>query len=611
MRRDITFLASDRCEGRGVATKGINLAADYVVDQFRQAGLKPGGTDGSYFQPFTMPGATLGSPNTLRFRGPGGEVLDSRLDEQFQPLGLAYSGKVSARILFAGYGISTGGDPRYDDFDGVDAEGKVVIILRGRPHAGSGKSIDRNAGSLTAKIANAEKHGAIAVLFVNDRDTARDGDDLLNFGYTATSVSPAKLPLAHVRRALVDDLLKASLKKGLKELEDEIDKTLHPASAPLPDWRADLEVSVHHGNIPVKNVLGVLEGTGPLANETVVIGAHYDHLGYGGPGSLANLMKPAIHHGADDNASGTTALMELARRFAAQQSRSGRRLVFIAFSGEESGLLGSQYYCKHPIFPLESTVAMVNMDMVGRLRQDRQGPMAALVAVLTPVPEGELPLIVPLAAAAKGNANNYLTFKDRLIVYGTGTSAGFDRLIESVNDHFGFKLRKVPGGTGPSDHASFYEKKVPVFFFFTDDHEDYHKPTDTADKINVAGMNRVADMVQELVTQLEETSERPRYVKVKGESGDFGRYQGMPRLGFRPGNYGETDGGVLVGGLIEGGAAARAGLKEGDRIIAIAGKPVTNMMTYMNLMAAQKKGKPLEVTVSRGGNKLTIVTTPD
>jgi hypothetical protein len=285
--------------------------------------------------------------------------------------------------------------------------------------------------------------------------------------------------------------------------------------------------------------------------------------------------------------------------------------VFIAFSGEESGLLGSQYYCKHPVFPLESTVAMVNMDMVGRLRQDRQGPMAALVALLAPTPEGELPLIVPLAASAKGNANAYLTLRDRLIVYGTGTSPSFDRLIESVNDQFGFKLRKVPGGTGPSDHASFYEKKVPVFFFFTDDHDDYHKPTDTADKINVAGMNRVADMVQELVTRLEGTSERPRYVKVKGDSGDFGRYQGMPRLGFRPGNYGETDGGVLVGGLIEGGAAARAGLKEGDRIIAIAGKPVTNMMTYMNLMAAQKKGKPLEITVSRDGNKLTMAATPD
>jgi hypothetical protein len=624
MRKDITFLASDQCEGRGVATHGINLAADYIANEFKKAGLQPGGPDHSYFQPFTMGGGVLESPNTLSFRGPrgegklsdasasqGGQPIRLRLGDDFEPLGFAHSGKVSAPLVFAGYGITT---ESYDDYQNLDVAGRIVMVLRGIPQNDESvrSSYDRTRWpSFTAKIQNAKEHGALAVLFVNNHKMAQDGDAPLRFSYMATAGSPANMPSLHLRRAVVDDVLKASLGSDLDALEKSIADHARPASAALAGWTADLQVSVNRSGLSVKNVVGVLEGAGPLSKETVVIGAHYDHLGYGGPGSLAGLAKPAIHHGADDNGSGTTTLMELARRFGGIPNRQGRRLVFIAFSGEESGLLGSEHYCKHPLYSLAETVAMVNMDMVGRLRKDKKGPWSALLAMLTPEMDGAPPVILSAAALSKGTPTALLTSRDKMTVYGTGTSPGFARLLDDLNERYGFRLQKGSAIFGDSDHASFYAKKIPVFFFFTDDHEDYHRPSDTSDKINVSGMHRIADLVQDLVTNLATAPDRPQFVKVSSQRSDPGRFSGMPRLGFRPGNYGEEDGGVLVGGVLDGGAAAKGGIKEGDRIVSIGGKTVKNMTAYMSVMSAQKKGKPLEISLQRGGQTLTVTVTPD
>ena len=280
----------------------------------------------------------------------------------------------------------------------------------------------------------------------------------------------------HVGRSVLDVLLKSSSDHGLHDLEVEIDRDLTPRSRPLTGWTADLEIKVRR-SIDVKNVVGVLDGSGPLANETVVIGAHYDHLGYGGPGSMANLKKPAIHHGADDNGSGTTMMMELARRFAQMKERQGRRLVFVAFTGEEMGLHGSLHYCKEPLFPLTDTVAMINLDMVGRLTTDSQSK------------------------------------KDRLTVYGTGTARSFEELLQSINKKHDLELQKRPGGSAPSDQATFSAKQIPVLFFYTGDHSDYHRPTDTVDHINFAGMERVASFVQDVVDYLAVVPEKPQYQK--------------------------------------------------------------------------------------------------
>jgi Zn-dependent M28 family amino/carboxypeptidase len=579
MKKDITFLASDLCEGRGVTTKGINLAADYIAGEFQKAGLKPAGEDGSYFQPFTMSSAsTLGSPNTLVLEGPNGRKIELRHGDDFQVMGLSASGKAAAPLVFAGYAI-TANEVGYDDFRGIDAAGKILIVIRKAPQprnkGESSPAKDKEnripwtvrEAPLSSKMDRAEEHHAAGVVFVNDQEAATS-DRLMDFGYTSFG-SAAKIPAVQIHRSQADELLKAALGKSLLELEGQIDRDLKPQSAAMTGWSANIDVHVGRAVTHVKNVVGVLEGAGPLANETVIVGAHYDHLGYGGIGSLArDPAAKAIHHGADDNASGTTTIMELARRFSQKPDRQGRRLVFIAFSGEEMGLLGSQHYCKKPIFPLDQTAAMVNLDMVGRLRPDKEKK------------------------------------KDKLIVYGTKTSPGFDQLIETLNAPFDFYLKKIPSGNGPSDQMSFYAKGVPVFFFFTDDHPDYHRPTDTADKINLAGMERVAELVEGVIEHLRTVPERPRFTKVADSTTGDRRMQG-PRLGIRP-MYGDDKEGVLLNGVTEGGAAEKAGLKEGDRIMEIDGKAVKNLENYMVLMGGHKKGETLELGITRDGKTMTV-----
>ncbi len=431
----------------------------------------------------------------------------------------------------------------------------------------------RSAGyhaALGTKASNAKEHHAAALIVVNDHGTAEKEDGLMDFSYTSQENS-SEMPVIQLRREIVDALLNSGLGTPLLDLEQDIDRDLQPRSALLAGWTASLEINVSRPGIAVKNVVGVLEGLGPLAQETVVIGAHYDHLGYGGFGSLARNRKDkegAIHHGADDNGSGTTALLELARRLGQRPNREGRRLVFIAFTGEESGLFGSAHYCKEPLFPLADTAAMINLDMVGRLRPDKE------------------------------------SHKDKLIVYGTGSATSFDALLESVNKKYDFKFQKEPSGEGPSDQQTFYLKNVPVLFFFTGEHSDYHKPSDTVDKINMAGMARVADLVDDLITYLEAVPERPKFVKVPRKPGSGMRMRG-PTLGIMP-EYGAEGDGVLVSGVLEGRPAAKAGLKEGDRIVELAGKTVKNLEGYMALMAGHKGGDVFEIGILRDGKRLTL-----
>jgi hypothetical protein len=573
MKRDVTFLASDVCEGRGVGTKGIDLAADYIAAEFKKAGLKPGGDPGSFFQPFPVyDRPTLGPANRLTVRGARGEVVELRSGTDYQVLGFSGNGQAAVPVTFVGYGL-TAKKLGYDDYQGVDVAGKAVLVLRRTPRAENPNyQFDGDASAyhaaLSTKIENAERHKAAAILFVSDRAYAGDSDPLLKFSETSAFGAGASVPVLQVKRAVADTLLQASLGRSLAEVEQDLDRELKPHSADLTGWTVAVDTTVNRPTAVAKNIIGILEGSGPLANETVIIGAHYDHLGYGARYSRGTATEQghAIHHGADDNASGSATVLELARRFGQQHNRVGRRLVFMTFSGEESGLLGSAYYCKHPLLPLEDTVAMVNMDMVGRLRSD---------------PE---------------------THKERLIVYGTGSAKTFDKLIETVNARPDFQLKKVPNPYGPSDQESFYDQRIPVYFFFTDYHEDYHRPSDTADKINVPGMARIADLVQELVERLETVPERPQYLVVPRPPPPHG---GGPRLGIRP-DYGDAKEGVLLAGVSADGPAAKAGLKEGDRIIEMADKPIKNLESYMAVMAGQHKGSVLSVSVLRNGKKVIL-----
>jgi hypothetical protein len=573
MTADLTYLASDECEGRGPGTAGIDKAADHIAAAFKAAGLQPAMPDGSYFQPFTLRGASqVGKDTRLTYTGPIGQLAEAKRGDDFQPMGLSGTGTADARVVFVGYGI-TSEKLGYDDYKDVDVSGKVVLMIRRAPRYGdkdrpfADEETVNQLASLASKLGNAEKHKAAAVLLVND--ASEKDDALMDFGYAALGTS-VSIPAVHLKRSAVDLLFLEG--KSLAEREEAINRDLKPMSFQTR-WTVTVTVSIERRQIPVKNVIGVLPGAGPLANETVVIGAHYDHLGYGDPGSLAPGVK-AIHHGADDNASGTTAVIELARRFGAIPNRQGRRLVFMTFSGEERGLLGSQHYADHPLFPLENTVAMLNLDMVGRL------------------------------------ANDPDSGKGKLEVGGTGSAKEFDTLIDKFNTKYGFDLKKSKSGVGPSDHTSFYTKGVPVYFFFTGLHQQYHKPADTVNLINFPGMAKITDMVEEIAQYLTTEPTRPEYVKGVG-SPSMGPTRGnVPRLGIMPGNYDDEADGVLIGSVTKDGPADKGGLKDGDRIVEIAGKPVKNVTAYMNLLAEQKRGEAVEITVLRKGERVTLKVTP-
>lgn len=590
IKKDLEFLAGDECQGRGLKTKGLAKAGEYIEKAFREAGLKPAFEGDSYFQPFSvkLDGKAV-NPIALAFKTDAGKVeLDH--GKTFVATDGSSTGKVSAGLVFVGYGISAP-DKKYDDYAGVNVKGKVVIVLRRMPRSDAKEdrfdSPNAPAQALVAKMETAAQKGAAGVLFVNDRGSAEKTDPLMTPDRTRGGALDG--PVFHVRRAVVDDLL-AGLGTSLTKIEEGIDRDLKPNSFALKGWTCAAEVVSERVTTATRNVVGVLPGAGPLANETVVIGAHYDHIGLGDEGGASLAPKSEQgklpHYGADDNASGTAGLLELARRFGAMKNRQGRRLVFAAFSGEEQGLIGSQHYVKNPPFPLADTVFMINMDMVGRM----------------------------VAVEDKDAGNRK---RDRLVVYGTGTAAGLDKLVEDTNAKFDMKLMKVPGGIGPSDHTSFYAKKIPVFFLFTGTHKDYHRPTDTPDKINVAGLRKVADLVEVYATHFATAKDRPKYAAVQGGEEDptdpnarpgVSR-RDLPRIGIMPGNYGE-DNGVLVGAVTAGGPAEKGGVKEGDLIVEIGGKPVKNMYGYMAAIAAQKPDTPVDVVVVRKDKKVTLKVTP-
>jgi hypothetical protein len=599
MRKDLFFLASPECEGRGIDTKGIEKAAAHIADQFKAAGLKPAMKDGSYFQPFThVVSSRQANPTKLAFAGPNDAAKELKAGTDFNPLGFSSTARANAGIVFAGYGI-TAPDLKYDDYAGIDVAGKWVIVLRKLPRAAAkgddrfDKSVrnpDESAfAALQAKVDNAAAHKAAGVIIVNDAATAAGRDQLSQFADHSFGTTPVEIPVVHVKREAIDALVAGGPVKGLADLETLIDKDLKPRSFEVAGWKADGEVTVNRTEYKCKNVVGVLEGSGPLADETVVIGAHYDHLGYGNFGSLGGATaRGKIHFGADDNASGTTGLIELARRYGAMKDREGRRLVFVAFSAEERGLYGSAHYCASPPFPLDKTAAMINLDMIGRSK---------------PVPADWLGI----------------EQKDRLVVYGTGTGDTFADLVKSANEKPDFKLITLAGGTGPSDHQSFYLKKVPVLFLFTGTHGEYHRPTDVPEKVNVPAMKKVADYVQNLADHLTTVPTRPKYQATRDPWYDPTEQRAArttparpaAKLGVMPGNYEAEDGGVLVDEVSPGGAAEKAGIKAKDVIVEIGGKPVKNIGGYMTAMSAQRSGVPVEVVVLRKGQKMTIKVTPD
>lgn len=586
LKADVYYLADDAREGRGPGTKGLDAAADYIATSFKEAGLKPApGADG-YFQKFELPGQRrLAEDQSLaiKVKKAGEPPLKADFKKDFTPLALGGTGEFKdLPLVFVGYGITADDKDlklKYDDYDGLDVKGKAVLIVRREPQlnradSSFGGKENTTYATFTHKVANASRHGAKAILMVNDAASTKDAkDELLDFQAAGGGAS-GDMAFLHVTREFADRALKAAGGPSLSEVEEGIDSDLKPRSKALDDVTVDANVKIDRSGVKVKNVIGVLEGAGPHAEETIVIGAHYDHLGMGAFGSLSGAR--AIHNGADDNASGSATVMELARRLGKRADPLPRRVVFMTFSAEELGLIGSQYYVNHPLFPIDKTVAMINFDMVGRLNKDRE-----------------------------------------LTVFGAGSSPGFEALVNALASDQGLKPNNIVGTQGEffqSDHASFYMKSMPVLFFFTGTHPDYHRPADDPEKINYDGMARIADMGELILLDLARRPERPEFKSlarqgrraVAAASGGSGRGMGSAYFGSRP-NYAKSNGeGVKLDGVSEGGPAEKAGLKEGDVIIKFAGKDVKDLDSYMAAMGAQKPGDTVDVVVKRDGKEKTF-----
>lgn len=564
--RWLRWLADPRREGRGVGTAGLDSSAAYLAREMRALGLAPGGDDGGWLQSFEVTtGVEVGTPTHI--------VADGREvppGEEFQPLGFSTNGVVRAPVVFAGYGITAPG-LRYDDYEGFDVRDKLVLVMTNEPGEMDSASVFDGSvntpyAELRTKAINAREHGALGLLVVNGpihhsgepiRKPRGDGAGYMTSGLIAGAVS----------ERIADQWLR-SADLSLVAAQGSIDGNGRPHTVALPET-VTITVTLKRQRARIANVVGWIPGRDTM--RTLVVGAHFDHLGYGGESSLTpDAHVP--HVGADDNASGTSAMLgvarQLGRRAAGGRWRPEHNLVFCAFTGEETGLLGSGHFVDDPTRPLETVEAMVNMDMVGRMKERK------------------------------------------LLVSGSGTAAEFPALVANVNAKQGLSIKSSSDGYGPSDHSSFYKKKVPVLFLFTGAHADYHKPSDTWDKINGDGLWRASRFACALVESLDA---RPKvtYEKAAADSnvgriaggGGYGAY-----LGTIP-DYMQTEGGVLLSGVRGGSPAEKAGLQGGDVIVKFDGVRIDNIYDYTFALRSRKPGQDVRITVKRGAAETDLVAT--
>ena len=610
LRQVIAYLASDALEGRRTGTPGANDAAHYIAGEFNRFGLRPGlqiarpartrgENQARYLQPFPyVAGVELGN-NNLFYLNPGraDDIAQFKVGDDWMPLGFSSNANVkSAEMVFAGYGISSA-ELKYDDYAAANAKGRVAIAFAGTPDGDNPHGQFARAGEIRFKVAAARAAGVQALLIIANEEKLKE-DRLSRLSYDNTG--EAGIPVIVISRQLAGKIL-GSRDTTLADFEKAADirNSLSGTRPQLQGLKLDLSTNVVRRESPSFNVIGVLPGSDPkLKGEAIVIGAHYDHLGLGGEGSGSLSARPGIHHGADDNASGVAGLIELARMFSSQKPR--RTVVFIAFSGEEEGLIGSSFYVNHPIVPLANTVAMINMDMIGRLKENK-----LIVGGVGTAQEWRHTLgSNDLGTAISGPSKPTPDGPD-----GAKTD-GEMRLLPSASMYTvkKFDLTLNEDGYGPSDHSSFYAKQVPVLFFWTGTHNDYHKPSDTADKINYEGEARIVDFVGRIIRDLDRSDKRPTYAVAKSES--QGRSTGFRvYLGTIP-NYGEANDGLKLDGVRDDSPASKAGLKAGDRIVKMAGHEVKNVYDYTYALGEMKAGQEYEVEIVRGSERLTLKITP-
>ena len=527
LKEHIYYLASDKLSGRNTGSKGEKRSYAYISEQYKKMGLLPKGESG-FLQPFNFTyGKKMSGKNQLMLNG---EVL--QLDEDFYPLNFSANGKVKGKIVDVGFGIvapSIG----YDSYQNLsNLKGNIYLIECSTPEGDSPHSKYSPFADIKTRIQHAKSKGAIAVIFTN---TTQDAEDL-----------KANLEMKSATEEIPVIFLKASTLK--KYRQDEFNT-------------ASITTNLEKISLTGHNIAAFIDNGAPL---TVVIGAHYDHLGYGEYGNSLYRGEPGIHNGADDNASGTAAVVELARYFKNNGIKENNNYLFLNFSGEELGLIGSKYWLEHATIDTSKINFMVNMDMIGRYDPD------------------------------KG-----------MEISGLGTSPEAFNFIRAIS-YDGLKFKQGESGTGPTDHASFYYANIPVLNFFTGTHEDYHKPSDDADKINYTAEASIIQLIESIVIQLDDNGQLPFVRTKETDLSNVPRFK--VRLGIIP-DYLFDGTGLRVDGVDDGKPAALAGIKKGDIIVAIGDFIISDIMAYMKALAAFKSGDTTTIVVKRGDMNVEMQAT--
>jgi hypothetical protein len=549
-------LASDQFQGRGTGTAGDSLAALYIRDELKKAGARPFAGNG--LQPFSVNVAVEpGTGNRLSVNG-----RDYAIGTDFMPLALSDNSSLKAPVVFCGYGLLPSGDTLHrDDFSGADVAGKWALVLRGYPEsdpaaAGYGRlSTDR------IKVLNAREKGAAGVLLVSG-EKWDPGD---NLDRPSRSEARSGLPVLQVKRSVADSILSGS-SVNLSDLEKRAAD--HDAGAGFATLTTvDAEADVNKREAVTSNVVMMLPGTS-ASDEYIIIGAHYDHLGMGGPGSSSRVPDTiAIHYGADDNASGVALMTELAERLAENSEPFSRSILFVAFAGEEMGLLGSKHFVDNMGIDPSAVNLMINLDMVGRMKE--------------------------------GNG---------LQIAGVGTAAGLRDTVLAYSDTSAVRLSFTSEGYGPSDHSSFYGKNIPVLSVTTGAHLDYHTPDDTPDKLNYEGMVKVGNLLFDVISSAANSSARLAFTEAgpREPTGPMSRRRGVT-FGIMPDFAGNVSNGLRADFVTPGKPAALGGMQKGDIIVAIDSKPVSNIEDYMFRLGQLKAGQTVSVEVLRNGIREVLI----
>jgi len=556
LKKDLYYLASDELQGRFPGTEGDKKAAEYIAASLKNSQLELFNKNG--FQEFQMvTGVHLGTTNTFGWNGFTGKVSDN-----YTPFSYSGSANLNAPVVFAGYGFDINEDGiKWNDYSTVDVKGKWVLLLRGEPYIDSTKSVYRNYGNDRNKVLLAKDKGAAGVIFVSGVNFDKN-DELVNLHNNEGSV---EIPVLQVKRIIIDSLFGNPTLK-IADLEKKLIKQKQPLSFDLKT-AVNAYTEVSQTLVTTRNVVGFLPSQNPAyKDQYIIIGAHYDHLGFGGPGTGSRRPDTlAIHNGADDNASGVTAILSLADKFSVERKNLKRSVIFVLFSGEEEGILGSSYFTDHLPVDVKAIKTYINLDMVGRLKPD-----------------------------------------STLEISGTGTSVGAEPLLKKLAIGKPLKLSFSPEGYGPSDHASFYSKNIPVFFLTTGVHLDYHTPSDKADKINYEGLKEVDNYTYDLAKTII-NSDSTLTFREAGPKVSVGNRKYKITLGIMPDFASSDNKGLKVELVLKGKPAEKGGLKNGDIIVGINGKPVTNIQDYMFRLNQLKAKDIVGVTVLRKGEKIELV----